>query len=89
MELGSKVKVRGLYGVIKFMGFTSFAPGEWVFQFLNELLTSSIYLLINQIGIELQSPKGKNNGCIQGVRYFECQEKHGIFVRKTQVLILL
>ncbi|XP_063902095.1 uncharacterized protein LOC135121745 [Zophobas morio] len=69
MELGSKVKVRGLYGVIKFMGFTSFAPGEW-------------------IGIELQSPKGKNNGCIQGVRYFECQEKHGIFVRKTQVNIL-
>ena len=29
------------------------------------------------IGIELQEPKGKNNGTVQGKSYFQCEDKYG------------
>ena len=32
------------------------------------------------IGIEVDVPKGKNNGTIQGVKYFECKPNHGFFL---------
>ncbi|CAO3626644.1 unnamed protein product [Cunninghamella echinulata] len=41
------------------------------------------------IGIELDEPKGKNAGVVQGKRYFECKAQHGVFVRPTQVKLLL
>ncbi|XP_070552277.1 CAP-Gly domain-containing linker protein 4-like [Ptychodera flava] len=31
-------------------------------------------------GVALDEPAGKHNGCIDGVQYFQCQGKHGIFV---------
>jgi len=31
------------------------------------------------IGIELEKPKGKNNGTIGGKKYFNCKEMHGLF----------
>ena len=37
------------------------------------------------IGVALDESKGKNNGTVQGKRYFTCEENHGIFVRQTQV----
>ncbi|ORX48475.1 hypothetical protein DM01DRAFT_255950 [Hesseltinella vesiculosa] len=40
------------------------------------------------IGIELDEPKGKNAGVVQGKRYFECRAQHGVFVRPTQVQLL-
>jgi hypothetical protein len=33
------------------------------------------------IGIELPDPTGKNDGSVQGVKYFNCKPKHGLFVR--------
>lgn len=45
------------------------------------------------IGIILDEPKGKNNGCVknrQGVSktYFECDENHGIFVRQSHLTLI-
>lgn len=40
------------------------------------------------IGIELSSPNGKNNGQVGGVKYFECQPLHGIFVRPQAVTLV-
>uniref|UniRef100_A0AAY4B781 Dynactin subunit 1 n=1 Tax=Denticeps clupeoides TaxID=299321 RepID=A0AAY4B781_9TELE len=37
------------------------------------------------VGVILDEPKGKNDGTVQGKRYFTCQEHHGIFVRQSQV----
>lgn len=41
------------------------------------------------IGIELDDPVGKNNGSVQGKRYFECAADHGMFVRALTVVRVL
>jgi len=33
----------------------------------------------------LDDAKGKNNGSVQGKKYFTCEDNHGIFVRQSQV----
>ncbi|KAJ3427323.1 dynactin subunit [Anaeramoeba flamelloides] len=38
------------------------------------------------VGIELDQPVGKNNGTIEGVTYFKCGDKCGVFVRKPALL---
>ena len=35
------------------------------------------------IGLVLDEKKGKNNGSINGVKYFECQDNYGMFVREA------
>ena len=45
-----------------------------------------IFSLGTWIGLELISENGKNDGSIQGIRYFECEKKHGIFVRPNKLL---
>lgn len=39
------------------------------------------------VGVILDEAKGKNDGTVQGRRYFTCEEGHGIFVRQSQVLM--
>jgi len=39
------------------------------------------------VGIDLQEQAGKNDGCVKGVRYFQCKQMHGLFVRPSAVII--
>lgn len=39
------------------------------------------------IGVELDAPKGKNDGSVQGVKYFSCKPKHGMFVRADKLIL--
>ncbi|KAI3651478.1 hypothetical protein MP228_003650 [Amoeboaphelidium protococcarum] len=40
------------------------------------------------VGIELESATGKNDGSVQGVRYFNCTDGHGLFVAYERILDL-
>lgn len=39
-------------------------------------------------GLELDVPEGKNDGSINGMRYFDCRPNHGLFVRPGVCLVL-
>lgn len=40
------------------------------------------------VGVVLDTATGKNDGSVQGRRYFDCQPGHGMFVRPTMPKIL-
>eukprot|EP00941_MAST-03F_sp_MAST-3F-sp1_P000927 g927.t1 len=40
------------------------------------------------VGVELTKNVGKNNGVVQGKKYFDCKAKFGLFVKPTQLTIL-
>ncbi|XP_065153076.1 dynactin subunit 1 isoform X3 [Paramisgurnus dabryanus] len=40
------------------------------------------------VGVILEESRGKNDGTVQGKRYFTCQENHGIFVRQSQIQLV-
>ncbi|KAE8628739.1 hypothetical protein XENTR_v10000196 [Xenopus tropicalis] len=40
------------------------------------------------VGVILDDSKGKNDGTVQGRRYFTCEENHGIFVRQSQIQVI-
>ncbi|CAF0933073.1 unnamed protein product [Rotaria sordida] len=73
-HLDQRVSIAGKgVGTIAFIGKTEFAYGEW-------------------IGVILDEPKGKNNGTVQKkgndgtlVRYFTCNDNHGLYVRPGQI----
>ncbi|KAI9021911.1 dynein associated protein-domain-containing protein [Hyaloraphidium curvatum] len=37
------------------------------------------------VGLELPLPAGKNDGSVNGEKYFECAPQHGLFVRPSQL----
>eukprot|EP00405_Crypthecodinium_cohnii_P052743 CAMPEP_0206596292 /NCGR_PEP_ID=MMETSP0325_2-20121206/43472_1 /ASSEMBLY_ACC=CAM_ASM_000347 /TAXON_ID=2866 /ORGANISM="Crypthecodinium cohnii, Strain Seligo" /LENGTH=1717 /DNA_ID=CAMNT_0054107095 /DNA_START=132 /DNA_END=5285 /DNA_ORIENTATION=- len=40
------------------------------------------------VGVALDSAVGKNDGTVQGERYFECEANHGVFIRPAVVSLL-
>ncbi|NXE05027.1 CE350 protein, partial [Lophotis ruficrista] len=36
-------------------------------------------------GVELDKPEGNNNGTYDGIKYFDCKEKHGIFAPPQKI----
>eukprot|EP00047_Mylnosiga_fluctuans_P013602 m.32350 g.32350 ORF g.32350 m.32350 type:complete len:1233 (-) comp4987_c0_seq1:52-3750(-) len=40
------------------------------------------------VGIELDEAEGKNNGSVQGEKYFDCADNHGMFVKPEQIKAL-
>ncbi|XP_075703312.1 dynactin subunit 1-like [Rhinoderma darwinii] len=40
------------------------------------------------VGVILDDAKGKNDGNVQGRKYFTCEENHGIFVRQSQIQVV-
>ncbi|XP_030046809.1 dynactin subunit 1 [Microcaecilia unicolor] len=40
------------------------------------------------VGVILDEAKGKNDGTVQGRKYFTCEENYGVFVRQSQIQII-
>ncbi|CAO0794338.1 unnamed protein product [Mucor circinelloides] len=40
------------------------------------------------VGVELDEPLGKNSGVVQGKRYFDCKNNHGVFTRPANVKVI-
>ncbi|CRK92708.1 CLUMA_CG006254, isoform A [Clunio marinus] len=38
------------------------------------------------VGVELDTPTGKNDGTVHDIQYFSCRPKHGIFVRADKLI---
>ncbi|XP_060088593.1 centrosome-associated protein 350 [Heteronotia binoei] len=36
-------------------------------------------------GVELDKPEGRNNGTYDGIKYFDCEERHGIFAPPQKI----
>lgn len=39
------------------------------------------------LGVELRKPKGKNDGSVQGKRYFTCPPNYGLLVKPSRVTL--
>ena len=42
----------------------------------------------DRVGIELDTPEGKNSGIVDGQQYFKCPDRHGLLVPRTRVTLL-
>ncbi|KAI8058130.1 CAP Gly-rich domain-containing protein [Syncephalis plumigaleata] len=40
------------------------------------------------IGVELESTVGRNDGSVNGIRYFTAEANRGLFVRSTNIQIV-
>lgn len=40
------------------------------------------------VGVELDEMNGKNDGTVQGKRYFDCQDGYGVFARPGKVTMI-
>ena len=40
------------------------------------------------IGVELEDASGKNDGAVQGQRYFDCAPAHGMFIRPAAATVI-
>lgn len=40
-----------------------------------------------RVGVEMNKPKGKNNGTVNGHKYFKCKDGHGLLTNPTKVVI--
>lgn len=58
-----------------------------MFELLSKAFSMLLLLLVHRfwMGVELDTPTGKNNGSMNGVRYFRCRAQHGVFVLQSKV----
>eukprot|EP00301_Raphidiophrys_heterophryoidea_P025948 c882_g1_i1.p1 GENE.c882_g1_i1~~c882_g1_i1.p1 ORF type:complete len:298 (+),score=68.32 c882_g1_i1:65-895(+) len=71
-ELVDKMKLGDRCKVTMVEGGTELGTIRW----LGKLQNRQGYF----VGVHLDLPQGRNNGSVQGTRYFECDDKYGLFI---------
>lgn len=86
--LGESVLIRptNSSGVVAFIGVTHFQVGGLLCKRGVHILKKKLFQGGVWIGIELDTPTGKNDGTVQGNTYFTCKPKHGLFVRADKLI---
>ncbi|KAH8324281.1 hypothetical protein KR074_003305, partial [Drosophila pseudoananassae] len=84
--IGQRVWVGGIRsGKIAYIGETHFAPGDWAGIVLDEPNGKISTLIPEDLLLTSSHFSGKNDGCVSGKRYFQCEPKCGIFSRLTRL----
>lgn len=90
LTVGVNVFINNSIGVVRYIGPVDFAgPGIWLGMSLMNTFIICLYKMINceLLGVELRSPTGKNDGSVNGIRYFQCKPNHGLLVRPKKVSV--
>ena len=87
-------------GTIRYIGTTEFASGDWVGVELESPVGKGKFCLLfsnlwnhhlcahEKLTVTIASFLGKNDGSVNGKRYFTCKPRHGTFVREDKVTLL-
>lgn len=82
VELGGGFKM----GVVKYIGDTEFAPGEWIGVAFDKPFGKNSIIIYTVSNTVSMAYSGKHNGTVKGVKYFKCKEKHGVFVKRDKII---
>ena len=87
-KVGQRVEVpsKECTGTVAYIGSTQFAQGKWIGTILFDFENNNCFYSIE--GVVLDKPLGKNNGTVDGKKYFDCSDNFGMFCRQTQLKIL-
>merc|ERR1740121_1178253 len=58
------------------------APGAASLRGICRYVGTTAFAPGEWIGVELDEPRGKNDGAVNGKRYFQCGDKRGVFVKE-------
>ena len=72
-DVGKRIQYKGIGGTIRFVGLID--------------IPSSSKPSREWIGIELDTPDGRNDGSVHGKRFFTCKPLHGVFVFSNTKLL--
>lgn len=86
LKVGTRVTINGKpqlgTGTVRFVGTTEFQTGLWVGVELDQPGMENVDILVVRHTNYGTLAVGKNDGSVQGTRYFNCAAAHGLFIRE-------
>jgi len=74
VQLSRSISTKNVRGIVRFIGEVNCLRYKF-----------DKFYSFNYFGIELFQPEGDNNGTINDEYYFQCKDKHGIFIKRDKI----